>query len=466
MAGRSVGAWRRRRVIAVALASLVAPAMLAAPVSAAKPASGTWSGPVAISPALQPDPTRGSQIHDVAVNAGGTTIAAWDQFSYTGSGGSTIGAAVQTAGKWGTPFTVSATGGYSTTPRVAVGADGTLAVSWIYQDSSVTTPAPQEKVQVAVRPAGSTTWTTSDLATYAMGGTQGTGQTVPIGIDARGNLTAAWSAWDGTRHTIRAASWTAAAGWGAPATITPTGFDGLWPALSVNARGDAALVYTASPWAYGTMPAATYSFRSGPGGTWSSQAAPWTGGAGMVELDGNGRATLVARPAGLEASRQLPDGSFTTPVTAIPSPIAGGSWVSTDLAMDANGNALVVAAIFDATVNVDRSTVWVSRGSPTGAWTTPVRLTDPTVPIDAYAAQAAVSPDGGLMLAGWIDHYHGTVQVARWSGGAWTTTTIGRGTAFSSFQEVLALDASSSAVARATWKNTKGGTTIYATGFK
>jgi len=101
----------------------------------AAPATG-WSGASAISPDVVPDPTRGSQLNDVAVNASGVTVAAWDQFgSYDKSTGTynwtaTIGAAVQSGGRWSVPFTISGnTAGYATTPKVAVGADGTMAVS-------------------------------------------------------------------------------------------------------------------------------------------------------------------------------------------------------------------------------------------------------------------------------------------------------------------------------------------------
>jgi hypothetical protein len=87
------------------------------------------------------------------------------------------------------------------------------------------------------------------------------------------------------------------------------------------------------------------------------------------------------------------------------------------------------------------------------------RITDPTAPVDAYATRVAVSPDGLLALVGWIDHYHGVVRVARFAAGAWSAAnTIGRGTAFSSFQEILALDAGSGTIARAVWKNAKSGT--------
>ena len=56
---------------------------------------GGWSSATAISPTNQPDPTRGAQVNDVAVNASGDTVAAWDQYTYNNGGGATIGVAVQ-----------------------------------------------------------------------------------------------------------------------------------------------------------------------------------------------------------------------------------------------------------------------------------------------------------------------------------------------------------------------------------
>jgi hypothetical protein len=36
-----------------------------------------------------------------------------------------------------------------------------------------------------------------------------------------------------------------------------------------------------------------------------------------------------------------------------------------------------------------------------------------------YATRVAVSPDGSLKLVDWIDHYHGTAQVAQLNGATW-----------------------------------------------
>jgi len=186
----------------------------------------------------------------------------------------------------------------------------------------------------------------------------------------------------------------------------------------------------------------------------------------QVGLDVNGFATVIYMGNSLEETRQQTNGSWTTPITIVQSNVSGASYMSADLAVDNNGDALVALSIFDPTVNIDRASVWVTQGNAAGNWTPQLRITDPTVPVDAYATRVAVSPDGALKLVGWIDHYHGTAQVAQLNGINWNTSTIGRGTAFASFQEVMGLDVGSDRVARAIWKNTaKGGTRTMAASY-
>ena len=436
------------------------------------PATATkigWSGAAAISPVCQPDPTRGSQLNDVAVNASGLTLAAWDQFTYATGGPYTIGVAVQSGGRWSAPFTISGTTGFSLDPKVAVGADGTMVVSWVYQDATLT----QQKMQVAVKSPSATTWTTTTLAQGPIGGVAITGF-VPVGVDANGNVTAAWTLWDGTRHAVQAATMPKGSTWSAPVTLSGSTTDGLYLSLAMNARGDAAVAYTLSPYtssAPGTY--AQYVFRSGPSGAWSapvnvSETMPSSVGYitnPLVGLDRNGLATLVFLGYGVEATRQLADGTWTAPLTVLQAPNQVSSFQSIDFALDQNGNALVGASIFDATINVDRASTWVTLGSAAGSWSPAQRLTDPSAPVDAYATRVAMSPDGSLVMAGWIDHYHGVVQVANLTPTGWNTKTIGRGTAFSSFQEVLGLDASAGNVARAIWKNARSGTQTVATSY-
>lgn len=69
-------------------------------------------------------------------------------------------------------------------------------------------------------------------------------------------------------------------------------------------------------------------------------------------------------------------------------------------------------------------------------------------------------------MIGWIDHFHGVAQVAKWTGSTWAATTVGKGTAFSSYQEVLSLDIASSTEARVVWKNASKGVKIMATSYR
>jgi hypothetical protein len=439
----------------------------AQPKNAKLPGVG-WSSATAISPVLQPDPTRGAQLNDVAVNANGLAIAAWDQYTYNTGGPYTIGAAVQSGGRWGAPFTVSGTIGFSMNPKVAIGADGTMAVSWVYEDPILNS----QKVQVAVKPPA-TTWTTTTLAQGPVGGVAITGF-VPVGIDANGNVTAAWTMWDGTRHVVQAATLPKGRVWQAAVKLSGATTDGLYLSLAVNARGDAAVAYTVSPYTYPTATFAEYVFRSGPGGTWTlpvmvSEMIPSTVGyvtSPQVALDASGLATVIYFAYGVEANRQLKNGNWSGPTKVLAAANQVSSYISPDLAVDDNGNAVAAVSIFDATVGVDRASVWVARGTPDGLWSPQQRLTDPAVPVDAYATRVAMSPDGTLAMVGWIDHYHGTVQVSKLAGGIWgAADTIGRGTAWSSFQEILGLRAGAGNVARAIWKSTKSGTQIMASSY-
>jgi len=147
----------------LSLAAALAVGVMAQPALAAN-----WSSTSTISPALQPDPTRDSQLNDVAVNASGLTVAAWDQYKFYAPVSASVGIAIQSGERWASPCTFSCAGipdqapdnltgadivcapttsgfkGFSMTPKVAVGADGTMAVSWTYQDSALL----GQKVQV------------------------------------------------------------------------------------------------------------------------------------------------------------------------------------------------------------------------------------------------------------------------------------------------------------------------------
>ena len=428
--------------------------------------SGSWSAASAISPVLVPDPTRGSQLNDVAVNSSGLTIAAWDQYTYDIGGSSTIGAAVQSGGIWAAPFTISPTPGNSFDPKVAVGADGSMAISWIF----FTPDGTQQQMQVAVKSPTDNTWTVTTLAQGPTGGVA-IAQFVPVAIDAAGNVTAAWTLWNGTRHVVQSATLPKDGTWSLPVTLSGPTTDGLYLGLAVNARGDAAVTYTISPYASGGKTWAEYVFRSGPAGTWTSpvvvsEVVSNTAGYvvnPLLRLDAAGLATVAYFNKGVEATRQLTAATWTTPRSVLHAP-NGFSYLSPDLSVDDRGNALLVVSIFDP--NIARASVWITRGKANGNWSKQLRLTDPTALVDAYVTRCTLSPNGKLAMVGWIDHYHATVQESTFAGGIWSpAVTIGEDTAFSAFQEVLGLRAASTTVVRAIWKNMTTTTQIMASDY-
>ena len=432
-----------------------------------------WTGATAISPAGNPDPTRDSQLNDVAVNASGFAVAAWDQYWYTNNGGSSIGVAVQPAGgKWSSPVTVSDQTGFALHPKAAAGADGTAAVAWTFEGPVVNPPVVR-KIQVAVRPAGATAWIVSTLAQGPLGGVPAPGS-AQVKIDAAGNITAAWTIWDGSHNLVQAAKRSAGGTWEAPVTLSATGTDGFAVSLAVNARGDAGVAFVLTPYPGYNMPnVAQYVSRAGPNGSWLAplNVSPVVSSSvgyvqnPLVGLDGAGLATVIYVSRGIEANRQLLPSAWTQPQTIIPPPNAISSFLSPDLAVDASGGAVVAVSIFDATINVDRASVWVTRGSGTGTWTPALRITDPAAPVDAYATQVTVSPDGALAMVGWVDHYHGSVQVTRYGPKGWSAAaTIGKSTVPGSFQEALSLDIGATTAARAAWKS-RNGTQVYAASY-
>jgi hypothetical protein len=127
-------------------------ALLLSSVPALTAQAAGWTSPVAVSPSGNPDPTRGAQVDSIAVNAGALSVASWDQYFYTGNGGSSVGVNVERNGRWGTPVTLSNPATYSDRARTAVGRDGTMVVAWASQTSSGRT------IEAAVWPAGADGW--------------------------------------------------------------------------------------------------------------------------------------------------------------------------------------------------------------------------------------------------------------------------------------------------------------------
>lgn len=109
-----------------------------------------------------------------------------------------------------------------------------------------------------------------------------------------------------------------------------SGQDGSFAVLSVNAQGDAGIVF------------ADRKLRS-----------ITTFIQGICALDANGLATVIYMRYGIESARKVSPGSWIQPATIIGSNTFGSSYLSSDLAVDASGNSVVAVSIIDATPYFD-----------------------------------------------------------------------------------------------------------------
>lgn len=448
-------------------------------VSNLQAAGSGWSAPTAVSLTGNPDPTRGAQTNTLAVNSSGLAVAAWDQYFYTNGGGSTIGVNVETNGRWGTPMTLSDPTKYCDRASAKVGGDGTIVAAWACQEvnSNVRT------IQAAVRPAGSTQWSTLDapLATGSIRVSPDPSN-VRVAMNATGETWVAWSIFDGAHYVVQAAYRPAGAGtsFGMPMTVSVAGEDAIQPSLALNDAGVVAIAWAGSPWNMSTSPNTITLAKSSNGGVSFTQAtvAPdlsrYTGYQNnpAVCLDQSGLAKVMWMGTGLQANWETAPESWASlqPGSQSPTIIQAGnnvsSYISPSLACDSQGNAIASVVIFDATVGVQRAQLWASAfDATTAAWSTQAKLTgnNPRKIEDIATASASLSPDGSAAYIAYIDHYNGVVKVTHLGTSGWGTPyTLGKTSNVSSFAEVVNGAAAAGSQARVLWK-TQGGAVHMAT---
>ncbi len=437
--------------------------LLASTATVAAQAAG-WSSPVAVSPTGSPDPTRGAQIDSIAVNSTGLALASWDQYFYTGSGGSTVGANVERAGRWGAPTTLSDPATYSDRAQTAVGRDGTMLVAWASQ-----TAAGARTIEAAVWPAGASGWSTRIVLASGYLRVSPDPSIVRVAVSATGEAWVAWSIFDGAHYVVQAAYRPAGtlAAFGPPTTLSSTGEDAIQPALALADTGEVAIAWAGSPWQMATSPN-TITVRKSLGNVAPfgapARVAPdlsrYVGyqNSPAVCIDRNGLATVLWFGNGLQANLEATDGQWQGVASVIPPINSMTSFITPSLACDDQGRAIAAVTLFDASVGVQRAQVWAATLDQ-GTWSPAQKLTGltPRKTEDIAASSAALSPDGSLGFVAYIDHYNGVVKAIHRTGTGWGTPYLLGKTAYvSSFAEMVDASAGPNGQARVIWK-TKGG---------
>ena len=251
--------------------------------SATRPAEGSWSAPVSLSPLRQA--ARSPQI---ALDPQGGATAVWEE-EYTGA----IQSATRTAGgSWSAPVTLSATGVRAAWPQVAVDSQGNATAIWVgnaFRGGRIRS----SRIQTATRPA-SGSW--SAPVSISKPGHRHV-QDPQIAVDPRGEATAIWQRSNGSYLVVQGATRPAIGDWSAPVTITTGhGRGGQHLQLVVDSWGNATAIWEG----YDTRPGPNFAIQAvkhPPGGAWSrpTDISRWTTSLGepQIAVDPQGRSTAI-----------------------------------------------------------------------------------------------------------------------------------------------------------------------------
>jgi hypothetical protein len=239
-----------------------------------------------------------------------------------------------------------------------------------------------------------------------------------LAVGPRGELTAVWATFDGSRGALRAARYTRARGWATPEPIQVEGVVGCDPSGSLS-------VPAVASDSAGTL----FVAWNGTGGMWAKRftpAAGWTPGQRIGPLQtfpyppaiamNDGGDTVVAWTQNdggqrrLWAARFHPSTGWDTAQRVDPDVTVDES---PSIAVDPAGNAVLVCEAFNG--------VWSSRFMSSGrAWTPAETLSGP---VDFPNSSDVASDSSGRFIAVW-DGRDGVRSARFLPGAGWTSPTV------------------------------------------
>jgi len=193
--------------------------------SATRPAGGSWSAPVDLSPVKQ-----AARSPQVALDPQGGATAVWEV-----EGRGEIQCATRPArGSWSASVNLSTAGGTGAfEPQVAVDSQGNATVVWERYTSRGTL------IRSASRPAGGS-WS----APVNLSKPDGKAKEAQIAVGPDGDATAAWRRFNGRDIVVQSATRPAGGIWSAPVDISAHhGQGGYYPRLVVDSWGNATVVW-------------------------------------------------------------------------------------------------------------------------------------------------------------------------------------------------------------------------------
>jgi hypothetical protein len=277
----------------------------------------------------------------VGMDASGNAVIAWNR---TSGSNAVVQVRRRLADGTLTPAqTLSQQGADATSVRIAVASNGDSVVLWRrYDGANFRIQARQRSASGVLGPLLSVSGKDQDA------------QDPDVDMDQDGNAVMTWSRSDGTNDRVELRTLSAGG------TLTPTqllsiaGEDAVDPHVAVDATGDAIVVWQRSDGTHSRVQARTRSSTGTYGPALTLSPSGFDAQAPRVDMDSAGDAivgwTLFDGTSDVAQARtRSADGVLTSATTLSDTGVAGSDAESLDVAMDTNGNALVLWDRFNGT---------------------------------------------------------------------------------------------------------------------
>jgi hypothetical protein len=311
----------------------------------------------------------------VAVDRNGTALVVW---SRSDGANYRIEALSRTAaGSLSTVLTLSAAGQNAANVQVAVDRDGNAVAVYERDDGS------NSRVQASYL---------IDVQTLSAAGQHAD---IPqVAVDRNGNAVVVWTRFDGTQYRIQARRRTASGVLSAVQTLSAAGEDALDPHVAMDPDGNAVVVWRRFDGANWRIQARRRATGGGLSAVQSLSAAGRNADLPQLAVDANGRALVVwERYDGssyrVQARRRTSSGRLSAVQTLSAS---GQNATQPQVAVDSNGNAVVVWARYDGA----NFRIEVERRTSSGGLSLVRSLS--AAGQDAFHPQLAMDPDGNAVV--------------------------------------------------------------------
>jgi microcompartment protein CcmK/EutM len=333
----------------------------------------------------------------LAVDPSGNAVVVWQVFDGVNY---RIQARRRTAaGSLSSVRTLSQSGQDAEAPQVAVDGDGNAVVVWSRSDGT------EERIQARRRTAGGSL---SAVQTLSHAGRQAFRP--QVGMDRAGNAVVVWQRSDGANWRVQLRRRTAAGGLSAVQTLTPSGETAYEPRLAVDRDGAAVVVWERYNGIDNRIQVRRRTAAGGLSTVKNLSAAGQNAFNAQVAVDPNGNAVVVwdwydGTHFRIQARRRTAAGGLST----VKNLSAAGQHASNaQVALDAKGNAVVVWTRFDGA----KYRIQTRRRSASGSLG-PVQTVSAAGQDAQYPQVAADAAGNGVVVWQRYDGSDDRIQAAR-----------------------------------------------------